>query len=135
MSEQRVTLSAGLHAPADARAWIGSRTPPVPDEIIEDTLLVASELVTNAVRHGRPDVSLALGVRPDRVRIEVYDGGDDLPVVPDGHPSVDRPSGRGLLIVAATAADWGVERTSERPGKCVWAELRRFSSQDAVDGR
>lgn len=135
MSEQRVTLSAGLHAPADARAWIGSRTPPVPDDILEDTLLVASELVTNAVRHGRPDVTLTVGIAADRVRIEVYDGGDDLPVVPAGQPSVDRPTGRGLLIVAATATDWGVERRREHPGKCVWAELGPNSSPDSLRGR
>jgi anti-sigma regulatory factor (Ser/Thr protein kinase) len=86
-------------------------------------LLIVSELVTNAVRHGRPDIVLSVEMLSDRIRIEVRDGNDAVPTVPAEDPAVDRPTGRGLLIVAATASDWGVVSTGE-PGKCVWAEIR-----------
>lgn len=123
MSEQRLTLAAGLQAPAHARAWTAQHLPTLPKHVVEDALLLVSELVTNAVRHGRPDVTITLRIDRDRIRIAVRDGSDTLPVVPSGQPSVDRPTGRGLLIVAATARDWGVERASGSAGKTVWAEL------------
>ncbi|MGH8860062.1 MAG: ATP-binding protein [Jatrophihabitantaceae bacterium] len=131
MSEHRVTLTEGLRAPARARAWIGSRTPRVPDDVRSDILLLVSELVTNAVRHGSPEVVLVLHVLADRVRVEVQDGSDELPVVPARRPSAERPTGRGLLIIAATAVDWGVELRSDRPGKVVWAELHWTASVSA----
>jgi anti-sigma regulatory factor (Ser/Thr protein kinase) len=121
--EHSLTLTDGLHAPARARAWIAEHTAHLPAPAVDDALLVASELVTNAVQHGRPDIVLRLGVDATRLRIEVSDGNDALPVVPGVEPEVDRPTGRGLLIVAATAADWGVERNRGTVGKCVWAEV------------
>jgi anti-sigma regulatory factor (Ser/Thr protein kinase) len=123
VSKQRLTLADGLQAPAHARAWTSERLPPLPGHITEDALLLVSELVTNAVRHGRPDIEISLVIAADRVRIEVRDGGDALPILPSGQPSIDRPTGRGLLIVAATASDWGIERTPGTAGKTVWAEL------------
>lgn len=123
MSEQRLTLAEGLHAPAHARAWVAGQLPDLPDAVFEDTMLLVSELVTNAVRHGMPAIEIGLVLAADRVRVEVRDGGEALPVVPADQPSVDRPTGRGLLIVAATAADWGVVRLAGQTGKTVWAEL------------
>lgn len=128
--EHSLTLTEGLHAPSHARAWMSVQAPQVPREVLEDALLMVSELVTNAVRHGAPDVVLTLILTASRMRIEVYDGGDTLPVVPAGQPSVDRPTGRGLLIVAATAADWGVARQPGRTGKSVWAELDLLSGPE-----
>jgi anti-sigma regulatory factor (Ser/Thr protein kinase) len=123
VSEHNLTLTEGLRAPAHARAWVNARAADLPQPVVEDMLLVVSELVTNAVRHGKAEVSLRLALQPDRVRIAVHDSSDELPVVPASQPSIDRPTGRGLLIVAATAADWGIERSGDRPGKTVWAEL------------
>ena len=124
-------LADGLHAPAHARAWVGERTVDLPREVCDDALLMVSELVTNAVRHGDPDIVLSLFRRADRLRIEVYDSGTRLPVLPHHQPSADRPTGRGLLIVAATAADWGVSRPPDRPGKTVWAELHTCAAAPA----
>jgi anti-sigma regulatory factor (Ser/Thr protein kinase) len=123
LSEQRLTLAEGLHAPASARAWVAARLPDVAVPLAEDVLLLVSELVTNAVRHGAPAIELCLVLEADRVRVEVSDSGDALPVVPVGRPSADRATGRGLLIVAATAQDWGVVQAPGRSGKTVWAEL------------
>lgn len=122
-AEHWLTLTEDLHAPSQARAWVIARTPELPRATVQDTLLMVSELVTNAVRHGSPDIVLRLAVLSDRIRIAVQDGGDALPVLPSGQPSVDRPTGRGLLIVVATASDWGVARAEGQHGKTVWAEL------------
>lgn len=122
-AEHTLTLSDGLHAPSRARAWMSARVPQLPRELLEDLLLVTSELVTNAVQHGRPDIILRLGIDTDRIRVEVSDGNDELPTVSRAEPHTDRPTGRGLLIVAATATDWGVERNANSAGKRVWAEL------------
>lgn len=130
-AEHSLTLTQGLHAPSHARAWVSARTPQLPQETVEDALLMVSELVTNAVRHGTPDVVLTLELLTDRVRIAVHDAGETLPVIPDGQPSIDRPTGRGLLIVAATASDWGVMRAEGRAGKTVWAELHLTSESPA----
>jgi anti-sigma regulatory factor (Ser/Thr protein kinase) len=97
--------------------------PALPPTVSEDVLLVVSELVTNAVRHGGSRIELVLSVLPDCVRVAVSDSGTALPVVAAGQPSITRPTGRGLLIVAATARDWGVERVKTEQGKTVWAEV------------
>lgn len=112
-----------MHAPAHARAWVSAHTSALPAPAVDDALLIVSELVTNAVRYGAPDIVLGLDVLGDRIRIEVSDGGERLPVVAPGPPDVDRASGRGLFIVAATAADWGVARLAGSSGKLVWAEV------------
>ena len=41
-----------------------SGCPPLPAHVVEDTLLLVSELVTNAVRHGGPDIVLSLAITP-----------------------------------------------------------------------
>jgi anti-sigma regulatory factor (Ser/Thr protein kinase) len=122
-AEHSLTLTDGLHAPSRARAWTLTRLADLPREVTDDVLLVVSELVTNAVQHGLPDIVLRVDADSARIRIEVSDGNDELPDIAQAEPAVDRPTGRGLLIVTATAADWGVERTPHVPGKCVWAEV------------
>lgn len=119
--------SAGLQAPAQARAWISEQTAGAPTDLVQDALLVASELVTNAVRHGQPEITLGLRRDPECLVVEVSDGGDGLPVLPAAKPPPGRPAGRGLLIVAATATDWGVRTNPDRPGKTVWAQLGPLS--------
>jgi serine phosphatase RsbU (regulator of sigma subunit)/CHASE1-domain containing sensor protein/anti-sigma regulatory factor (Ser/Thr protein kinase) len=84
-----------------------------------DMALVVSELVTNAVLHGRGDVRLRLVRRPSSVRVAVHDSSDDRPVVAE--PSPDTVGGRGLRIIEAVASDWGI--TEDGGGKWVWAEL------------
>lgn len=122
-SEESVTLPPDLHAPARARTWLVERVPELPAPVMDDALLVASELVTNAVRHGRPEIALSVRRLPDGVRIAVRDEGERVPVAAMETPTVDRLTGRGLLIVAATARHWGVTPHPDGPGKTVWAEL------------
>ncbi|MCK8681403.1 ATP-binding protein [Streptomyces lichenis] len=80
-----------------------------------------SELVTNAVSHGRGGlVSFSLVCdAADTVRIEVADHSPGAPMV--RHPGPDAENGRGMLLVSALAGAWG---TIPLPtGKQVWAEL------------
>lgn len=89
------------------------------DDLVADAATIASELVTNAVTAGSSAIELVLGLCDSRLRIEV---GDDAAgsVVP-ARPGADDPKGRGLLIVAALAREWGV--TAADGTKYVWAEL------------
>ncbi|MQY33425.1 hypothetical protein SRB17_13860 [Streptomyces sp. RB17] len=90
--------------------------------------LVVAELAANAVLHGRvPGRDFELCLRYDRaarvVRVEVSDTHPRRPEPPGPAPRTptDADGGRGLLLVAAVAARWGVgERPG--PGKTVWAE-------------
>ena len=92
----------------------------VDDEIVEDTVLVASELAANAVRHGAPPVTLTLEQRGDRVRVSVRDRGSGTdPRVPA--PSDTAGSGRGLAMIQQISVDHGWDRLED--GLIVWAEL------------
>jgi len=85
------------------------------DRLIEDCLVVVSELVANAIRHARGfptdngsrRVRLGWSVRSEQVWIAVTDsGGSGRPHVE--HPSLVDTHGRGLAIVDAIADEWGV---------------------------
>lgn len=93
----------------------------LPGRIVEDALVVVTELVGNAVRHARPlrggnregAVLLRWDVAGQDVRIDVTDGGGSH------QPHVEPPSladtgGRGLAIVSAVASDWGVASDGEQ---------------------
>lgn len=100
------------------RAW------GVAAETTEDVLLVTSELLTNALVHALPPVTLtlsrSLSDRCTGVRVEVTDMAAPSPSVrpaedPDEH-------GRGLGIVAALSERCGVRLHPAGTGR--WAELR-----------
>jgi serine/threonine-protein kinase RsbW len=88
----------------------------------DDVLLVASELVTNAVRHGRGEVELSVELEGSEVRIEVVDGGHALVEAPSTEPVPTAIGGRGLHIVRKVARSWGAG--FDPTGRTlVWAEL------------
>ena len=87
---------------------------------IDDAALLASELVTNAVIHGRPTFKLAVHRRGSVIRVEVADGS---PAPPQRrHYSATAGTGRGLALVDELSLSWGVE--TDTAGKVVWFELR-----------
>lgn len=92
----------------------------VPDEVRDAAVLLASETVTNAFVHGRSDARLAVTLVPGGVLVEV---GDDNSRHPRAVDADDQAlDGRGLMIVTALAARWGVR--DEAIGKTVWFEVR-----------
>ncbi|MEU7583732.1 ATP-binding protein [Streptomyces sp. NPDC041068] len=86
---------------------------------------IVAELAINAVTHGRVpgrDFELSLTLHADTLRIEVTDTrGERTPPETPEPPAPDGESGRGLVIVAALAAEWGVD--GRTVGKTVWAHL------------
>jgi GAF domain-containing protein/anti-sigma regulatory factor (Ser/Thr protein kinase) len=103
-----------------ARRWVSEAlTGTEAEMLVPDAELVVSELVTNALLHAGPPVTLRVEVTPPKVRIEVGDTSRVTPV--RALARSDAMTGRGLALVAALARDWGVEPTAE--GKVVWCEL------------
>ncbi|MFB7779975.1 ATP-binding protein [Streptomyces bauhiniae] len=100
----------------------------VPEPVVDDAVLILSELLSNACRHGRPLDGARAGdgaVRADwrvdprgRLIVEVTDGGGPTRPAP-ATPSVTAHGGRGLSIIDALADDWGVR--DDVPGEVtVW---------------
>ena len=85
----------------------------------EDVLLVVTELLSNAVDHGRGPVRLTVESRSGSVRIEVHDTAPDAPRPQPLDPYAVR--GRGLQMVEALSSQWGW--TDGPAGKIVWAEV------------
>jgi len=104
----------------------------VAESVIDDAVLILSELLSNACRHGRPlgdaldgdgDVRAAWRVDPSgRLTLEVTDGGGPTRPVP-ATPSVTAHGGRGLNIITALAKDWGV-RDDTRGEVTVWVVVQ-----------
>jgi CheY-like chemotaxis protein len=87
---------------------------------LDDALLVVSELAANALTHAHSSYRLRLSTTPAALRIEVDDAGGGAP---EPMPLTDTEEhGRGLHLVDALAASWGIE-AAESGGKRVWAEL------------
>ncbi len=90
--------------------------------LLDPLLLVVSELVGNAVRHGRPPVGLLLRRSGGGVRVEVHDE-DATPPPAHGHlPGEAAESGRGTFLVEAVSDETGVEQVPG-DGKVVWATV------------
>ncbi|MFF9148990.1 SpoIIE family protein phosphatase [Streptomyces sp. NPDC014861] len=93
-------------------------------ELVDDAVVLTSELVTNAVVHAGTAADVLCLRSEDSVRIEVADRYPEreIPVQSGrGIASPDRENGRGLLLCAALADRWGVDYSPTR--KHVWFHL------------
>lgn len=86
----------------------------------ESALVVVTELVANAVTHGKEPVALDVTVEGHRVRIVVSDG-DPHTIPLEVAASDEDVHGRGLALVAYLAEAWGWRR--HEGGKAVWADV------------
>ena len=86
-------------------------------DLIPTTELLVSELVTNAMRYSRGEVTLRL-VNEGALTCEVHDSSGALPRLRQANG--DDENGRGLQVVRQLAKRWGARRTAT--GKVVWCE-------------
>ncbi|MFC4035734.1 ATP-binding protein [Streptomyces polygonati] len=133
-----IRLAAVLTAVAVSRAFIRQTLSTWQlDGSADAAELVASELVTNAVkstgttgaaaeapnpRDIRADhlIGVQLRLQDDSLFVEVWDRGDGAPVIPE--QSLTAEGGRGLFLVDALASCWDTYHP-EVGGKIVWAQL------------
>ena len=91
----------------------------------DDVLLLVTELVTNAVRHGGagPDrpVRVELGMDSGLVRVAVFDHGRGFGKPVARRPNPESDGGWGLFLVDRVADRWGFEATAA--GVRVWFEI------------
>lgn len=95
----------------------------LPPGACADLALIATELITNALRAGAGELRVSLDqVAPKLIRLRVVDDAPGTPRRIDA--AVDEVRGRGLMIVAAIAEAWGYECAADHhSGKSVWATL------------
>ncbi len=116
------TLPNDSSAPAEVRRALasfltGSGLP----QLIDDAQLLASELVTNAVRHARGPIGVHAHVRDGVLHLEVRDGAGDCPPVPR-QANPEDTGGRGMELVSKLASRWGWH--ADKQCKIVWVDLR-----------
>jgi anti-sigma regulatory factor (Ser/Thr protein kinase) len=127
--ELRVALD--VRAPATVRTlvapWLRDR---VAADVLDDTQLVLSELVTSSVRHSGASAADLAVVRVrltrDTVRLEVQDAGRDG-VVALRPPNLACGDGFALNVVRALSQRWGRTRVAAG-GTRVWADVARTAA-------
>ena len=110
----------------EARAWVREVLERLDrEEIVETAELGVSELVTNAILHGSPPITVRVRGTRDHPRVEVHDASRQPPILPGSEPLSDAGDddllltfGRGLDIVARCSTAWGAQ--IEEDGKIVW---------------
>jgi len=109
------------HARRRVRAHLKRRR--YDEDTCETALLLVSELFTNAVLH-TASVTIGCVVRQigRHLRIEVRDEGGGAAIPEPGPAAVGAVNGRGLMLVEALSAAWGVARDGD--GQTVWCDLR-----------
>ncbi|MFB6555016.1 ATP-binding protein [Streptomyces sp. NPDC056405] len=89
------------------------------ESMTDDVMLIVSELLTNALQHsGAAEISLAITVDDEALRVRVRDG---MPITGAARsPEECAESGRGLLLVDALAKErsgaWGFGDAGAEPG-------------------
>jgi anti-sigma regulatory factor (Ser/Thr protein kinase) len=121
----KTRLAGDGRAPAAARSYVAGQlsADALPEGVaVDDVVLIASELVTNAVRGGADWIDVTVRVTRGRLDLVVGDDAGGWPVL--ATPDDDATGGRGLGIVDQLADSWKVTRRAK--GKVVTATwLRR----------
>ena len=103
-------------------------------EVLDDALLLISELVTNSVLHGGPPIVLAIDCDGAGLHVRVRDGASTAPAARSA--GADAESGRGMSLVDLISDTWGVEPVADEHGvgKEVWFELRPRGDAASASG-
>jgi serine/threonine-protein kinase RsbW len=127
-----VRLPPDAEAPALARRMIGDLQAVLPAATLERATLLASELVTNSVRHGATSepspIAIHVQLRSGQLRVEIRDGGPGFDPSALSAGPFPGGSGYGLTLVERLADRWGVDReddgaTAPSRSTAVWFEL------------
>ena len=121
-SEEAVLdLPQDLASVREARSFVRERLAEWDlESLLDDAFIVVSELAANAITHADSSYRIRLALSEAALRIEVRDGGAGTP---EPQPlSMTDEHGRGLLMVAALSASWGIEEAEDQH-KVVWADL------------
>jgi anti-sigma regulatory factor (Ser/Thr protein kinase) len=115
-----------------ARRFVRDALGDLDDDTREVAVLLASELVTNAILHARTEVHLGVLLDGDNLLLSVGDRQEDTPGLVPREKSRERPGGRGLALVDELATSWGAERYTG--GKTVWCVLSSVSTEEVQAG-
>jgi len=135
-----LALGQGPRGVQDARRWVADLCLEIErPQLSECAQLGVSELVTNALLHGEPPITVRMRGTVEHPRVEVRDSSVEPPILPS--QPLERPQtdgllltfGRGLTIVARCSDAWGAE--IEDDGKVVWFAPRAgFADGEGVPG-
>jgi anti-sigma regulatory factor (Ser/Thr protein kinase) len=128
----RTNLPFSQGAPSTARSALRLFTRELSANVEDVALLLVSELVANAVQHGEPDITLGLWLQPDWLTISVDDAGKLPTSLMTGFPPHEHEHGRGLALVNALAAHWGIEGDDGGQGKHIWFDLARPAASSSA---
>jgi anti-sigma regulatory factor (Ser/Thr protein kinase) len=115
-------LAPNIRAPREARRGLEALRPSLDDSLVDEAVLLVSEIVTNAVRHADLDPSDAIEVRvrgsDSLLRVDVTDPGPGFDR--DRLPHPNGQGGWGIWLLERLATRWGVDREDVTR---VWFEL------------
>jgi serine phosphatase RsbU (regulator of sigma subunit)/anti-sigma regulatory factor (Ser/Thr protein kinase) len=114
------------------QTWDITERSPEADRLVDDAVLLTSELVTNAVVHAGTRLDVTCRIASGELEIAVRDRhpARTLPDIPST-ASMSAERGRGLLLPTALASSWGV--TYARTAKAVWFRMSLAHREDADD--
>lgn len=130
LTKRSLVLPASPPSVKLARSWVTRVLAEIGrDDLVESAALGVSELVTNALIHSKPPLSVRIRGTVDHPRIEVV---DSSPVPPQRSGLSPEPEevddlnvttfGRGLDLVAMMSARWGSDLAHDGSSKSVWFE-------------
>ncbi len=130
LNKRSLVLPASPPSVKLARSWVSKILEEIGrEDLVDAAQLGVSELVTNALIHSQPPLSVRVRGTVDHPRIEVV---DSSPVPPQRTPVAPEPEevdelnvttfGRGLDLVAMMSSRWGSDLAHDGRSKSVWFE-------------
>jgi anti-sigma regulatory factor (Ser/Thr protein kinase) len=141
-NKRTLALPANPPSVRVARDWVSGVLREIGhDDLTDSARLAVSELVTNAILHAEPPMTVTVRGTPEHPRIEVT----DQSLVPPERRNSDRlidveddrswaTIGRGLDLVASHSVRWGADISPNGLGKVVWFEPSPAVLEAPVEG-